>query len=263
MEENGLIIIIGTLFTLALILISSIVIVISQTRKTEALNKYQKLALTRQKEISENTLLSQERERQRVGLDLHDDLGPSFAAIRNNLTRVVSQLDQNNLIKARSISVETSGDLKNAMDRFADVSKILYPVILNRNGLEAAIKDLANKLEESGQTKITVKMSLFNTTKELTRLVLFRVTQELFTNAHKHAQAKQIELDISNKDKQIFLTYSDDGIGFDSAKEFEGLGLESIKGRIKALDGSVEFISDPSEGLTVKISIPNEENSNS
>lgn len=263
MEINTLIIIIGTLFTLALILGSSIVIVRAQNKKTEALNQLQKLELNRQKEISENTLLSQERERQSVGLELHDDLGPSFAAIRNNLARVIAQLDQNNIKKARSISVDTSSDLKSAIDRFADVSKTLYPVILNRNGLEAAIEDLASKLEETGQAKINVKISLDNTSKELIELVLFRVTQELFTNAQKHSNAKQIELDISDRKGIILLNYSDDGLGFDDSKNFEGLGLESIKGRVSALDGSIDFITSPTKGLIVRISIPNEKNSDS
>lgn len=263
MEENVLIVIIGTLFTLALILISSVVIVISQNKKTEALNQYQKLALTLQKEISENTLLSQERERQRVGLELHDDLGPSFAAIRNNLARVVSQLDQNQVSNAKKISIETSKELRDALNRFANISKILYPVILNRNGLAAALEDLANKLNESGKTKISLELSLDTITKELITIVLFRVTQELFTNAQKHSEATQISLEIGDKDGVIYLDYNDDGVGFNASDKYSGLGLESIKGRVSALDGTVQFDSVTSQGVEVKIRIPNEKNSNS
>jgi signal transduction histidine kinase len=263
MEISVLIIIVGTLFTLALILASSIVIVLAQKKKTEALIKYQELAITRQKEISENTMLSQEKERQRVGLELHDDLGPSFAAIRNNLARVVSQLDHNHVSKAKEISLKASKDLKDAINKFSDVSKILYPVILNRNGLEAAIKDLGNKLSESGTAQINIKLGVLNISNDLHRLVLFRITQELFTNAQKHAEATEISLEIFEEEGSIHLNYLDDGVGFYILGNYQGLGLGSIKGRVAALDGTVEFITAPTNGLLVRVRIPNEKDSNS
>lgn len=263
MEQTTLIVIIGTLFTIGLILVVSIIIAISQSKKSEAQNKLQKLELNRQKEISENTLLSQERERQRVGLELHDDLGPSFSAIRNNLVRVVSQLDRNEIEKAKEISMSTSLELKEAITRFANVSKVLYPVILNRNGLQAAIEDLANKLNESGRLKITLSLSIEDISKELIQLVLYRVSQELLTNAQKHSQANQVSLSITEKNGIILLDYIDDGVGFDTTTGYSGLGLESIKGRVNAINGSVDFRSVKNEGLTVKINIPNEQDSDS
>ena len=95
-------------------------------------NAYNKLQLVRQQEISRNTLLTQEKERQRIGLELHDDLGPTFAAICVNLKRIRTFIKKEDFTMADEISKETSLALKEAVSNFSEISRVLYPVIFNR-----------------------------------------------------------------------------------------------------------------------------------
>lgn len=258
METNSLIIIIGTLFTFSIILLGGAVIAIIQKRKTQALISYNDLQLTRQQEISRNTLLSQEKERQRIGLELHDDLGPTFAAISVDIKRIRTSIEKGNSDKASQIANETSIALKDAVTKFSEVSRILYPVIFNREGLKAAIENIADRYNETSSIHFTLDYSLHQVSNELTKLVIYRVFQELTTNAIKHSEATTVHVKICNTSDFIELHYTDDGIGFDTDIKSKGLGLHSIKGRVEALNGTIDILNEAKKGLKVKIIIPND-----
>jgi len=263
METNSLIIIIGTLFTLALILTGWVIIGFAQRSKSKAIAHSQRMKINRQQEIAENTLLSQERERQRLGLELHDDLGPVFASINVDLKRVRSFIEKEKYAKALSIAEETSSGLTDAVGKFSEVSRVLYPVIFNREGLKAAIMDIVENYNNKTNIKFSVKFSIEPIESELIELVIYRVVQELTTNAMKHSSASKVEINLIANEEMVDLSYVDNGVGFDHMQKSSGLGLNSIKGRVEAIGGSVNITTAIDQGLKVKIRIPNEKNSNS
>ncbi|RQP14670.1 MAG: sensor histidine kinase, partial [Parapedobacter sp.] len=90
------------------------------------------------------------------------------------------------------------------------------------------------------------------------RVTVYRVVQELLTNAIKHANATKIILQCSELDNWLFVTVEDNGNGMEQKEEKskKGLGLVNIQNRISLLNGHTETISQPGEGTTVNIQIP-------
>ena len=263
METNSLIIITGTLFTLALILVGWVIIGVAQRNKTKILLQNQQLQISRQKDIAENTLLSQEKERQRLGLELHDDLGPTFAAININLKRVRSFISKGDKDMALAIADSTSIQLTDAVGKFSEVSRVLYPVIFNREGLDAAVLDIIENYNTNSDIKFSAQLETSTITSELAKLVIYRVCQELTTNAVKHSRASEVSIGVLANYETIKLSYKDNGVGFKQNTVHAGLGLNSINGRVEALNGTVTTNTNKGEGLQVFINIPNEKNSHS
>lgn len=87
-------------------------------------------------------------------------------------------------------------------------------------------------------------------------LALFRIAQELITNAVRHSEAKKVFLQVIDHGTSIMLTVEDDGIGFDPMKESVGLGLRNIRSRTELLEGMVDIDSTPGKGTMTTVEIP-------
>jgi len=89
-------------------------------------------------------------------------------------------------------------------------------------------------------------------------LCIYRIAQEALGNVAKHAKAKQVEVRLSRSDSRVCLVVSDDGVGFDpdGSGKSGGLGLINMRERVRQLNGSFEFESQPGHGTTVKAEVP-------
>jgi signal transduction histidine kinase len=89
-------------------------------------------------------------------------------------------------------------------------------------------------------------------------LCIYRVTQEALQNVAKHALAKEAEVRLECSNELVCLTVSDSGVGcsLDRARASGGLGLVSMHERVRLVNGTFEFKSEPSGGTTVKVGIP-------
>jgi len=89
-------------------------------------------------------------------------------------------------------------------------------------------------------------------------LCIYRIAQEALGNVAKHAEAKQVEVRLSRSDSRVCLVVSDDGVGFDpdGSGKSGGLGLINMRERVRQLNGTFAFDSEPGRGTTVKAEIP-------
>ena len=85
---------------------------------------------------------------------------------------------------------------------------------------------------------------------------IYQIVQELMTNAQKHANAKNIEIQLNWIDDLFTLIYEDDGVGFDSTATKNGIGLSNIKNRITQLDGQLIIDSRRNHGSVIDLQIP-------
>lgn len=92
--------------------------------------------------------------------------------------------------------------------------------------------------------------------KEIVALSIYRLIQELSNNAIKHSEATNVKFTLTESEGDIHLHYVDDGIGFNIAKKYNGLGMNSIRGRVEALGGNLNMTSNKGEGMTVSITVP-------
>src|SRR5262249_54396695 len=87
-------------------------------------------------------------------------------------------------------------------------------------------------------------------------LALYRITQELINNVLKHAEAKNVSLQIGYRDKKIILMIEDDGKGFDVAEHRDGYGLKNLEARTKLLNGTMHIESTLGKGTSILIEVP-------
>ena len=90
----------------------------------------------------------------------------------------------------------------------------------------------------------------------LSLLNLYRLIQELINNSLKHAEAKEILVQLNKDDEQIVVMVEDDGKGYDHQNVKEGMGSENLRSRINFLKGELSIQSKPGEGTSSLITIP-------
>ena len=133
------------------------------------------------------------------------------------------------------------------------------PEALVKFGLDTALKDFCNEINQTGALKVNYQSIGFDgiTTEQTTAITIYRIIQELVNNAMKHASAKNVIVQISNSAGQISITVEDDGNGFDTAvlNHARGIGWSNIQNRVEFLKGQLDINSEPGKGTSVHIEI--------
>jgi signal transduction histidine kinase len=246
---------------LALVLVISLSFYFIQKREKKILS--QKILISKEKLnnlIKDEELRSisamvegQEKERQRIANDLHDDLGSLMANIKIHFSNFKNK-DSDHLYQ------RTSDLIEEAYQKIRQIAHAKNSGLLAKQGLFEAIKKHAKSVSASKEIKIQViENGLSDRLENSIELTIFRVVQELMTNTIKHAKATELDIHLNQHDSTLNIVVEDNGIGFNNAKsgkEQSGMGLLSIERRINALGGSVIIESKPSNGTSVIINIP-------
>ena len=233
-------------------------------------NPYQYVAIrneiTRRKEMEEaiqqlpqRIIQAQEKERERISRDIHDDLGQSLVTFKMFLQSVLLH--------------PTRGSNKPAIDKLLkDVDKIiektrqltsaLRPSTLQVLGLTTATKVLVEELQRKA-LKIKFKHDdLDKIVFEGDPINFYRIIQEALTNVIKHAQATHVHINVDIAENRLVLTIADNGRGFSasekhsSRKEAPGLGLSTMRERARLLQGDLEVRSVSQQGTTILLKVP-------
>ncbi|MDN5205058.1 PAS domain S-box protein [Fulvivirgaceae bacterium BMA10] len=205
-------------------------------------------------------LQGQEQERKRVAKELHDGLGQSLSAINLNLNALEPELEIFNQ-KFRSTYNKLKLLLENTISDVKTISHNLMPRILENYGLVKALDYLFGFIDETNQIKINFQpYGLECRVDPKVEIALYRIVQELMNNILKHAQSKEVNVQLVKHEDSIVLLIEDDGRGFDIASvnqvSSDGFGLKNIATRVKALDGLLELDSTPGKGTSVTVELP-------
>ena len=231
-----------------------------QKEKDEMLAKQQLLDQrnTHQKELLDSIVKTQEDERKRIAAELHDGLGNILATAKLNLDglqKEAQDLDQEKqTLYKNSVSL-----LDNACKDVRIISHNMMPGALVKLGLIPALRDFLDKLKQSGKFKIDFSdYGLEERLDETIEIVLYRIIQEIFNNIIKHAEAKEVSVQIFRHEKTLNLMVEDDGKGFDieKVKGQNGLGVNNIESRVEFLKGKIEYDSKSGQGTNIIIEIP-------
>ncbi|MFN2233201.1 MAG: sensor histidine kinase, partial [Anaerolineales bacterium] len=85
---------------------------------------------------------------------------------------------------------------------------------------------------------------------------IYRIMQEALANVIKHSSAKSVEVTLRFADHSVEFCISDDGVGFDTQRQYDGIGLDSMRERVESLQGDFSVQSEPDQGTKIRISIP-------
>lgn len=257
------VLILGTLgmFVMAITLVS--VVVFHQRRVIRFNKQIQKMEDERQQMLLRASIRFQEEERQRIAADLHDDAGPLLATARlylsENLIHQEPAVQLQSIFSAKQIIDDTIQLIRN-------ISHSLMPPTLKNFGLEAAVKDLFEKINGSGVINASARFhdnrQRLNDEKEL---LVFRIIQELVTNIIKHSSAGFIHLTQNAQGNLVYFRIHHDGKGI-LQKDYDklehdsaGLGLKNIQSRVRVLKGRIFFEIDSTQTYyKVTIEVPRE-----
>ena len=232
--------------------------------KNEELNKQRIDELLQQQEIAslQGVLEGQEQERKRVAIDLHDRLGGILSMVKLHFSAVEEKLPDDNPEKKKFLTASELLDL--AAGEVRNISHNLLSGVLAKFGLLPALKDLTDRINESGE--ITLNLIYHNVEGALNgeqELQIYRIVQELISNILKHSDAGEATIQlIRNPDEKVVnLIVEDDGKGFDPAVPSlsGGIGLGNLKARVNKLNGHFHIDSGKGAGTSVSIDIPIED----
>lgn len=220
------------------------------------------LEIEYQKELLQNTIITQEEERKRIAQDLHDAISSKLNVVSLNanfLTESDITVSEANKI-GESIYKVTSTVLENSRR----IAHDLLPPTLEKFGLQAAVEELCEEIAETQKFQIEeaidYRENFLSSTNELH---LFRILQELFNNSIKHSEATIISVTLLTEENHVSLHYADNGKGFDvsKARNAKGLGMSGIENRAVLMNASCTIDSGPGNGIQVTItSRPQDEN---
>ena len=197
-----------------------------------------------------------EEERQRIASDIHDDSIQAIwtAGLRLQLLR--RELDDPRLLGLLADLEET---IERAISRLRHLLFELRPPALDREGLAAALRIYVEDAASNSRTTFRLEDKLRSEPGEDARIILFRVAQEALTNVRKHANAKEAELEIAERDGGFVVRITDDGIGFAPEETLPvpgHLGLVAMRERVELAGGSLRIDSAPETGTTLECWIP-------
>jgi PAS domain S-box-containing protein len=208
--------------------------------------------------IGSRLIEAQEDERARIARELHDDFSQRMALLAIELDRLRQDIPVSN------------GDAVNRMDMVrkraseigSDIQALshqLHSAKLDYLGIAAAMNDFCNDFGEKQKLKIDFRsQNLPSRVSPEVALCLYRVLQEALHNAAKHSQVSHLDVQLRGAPREIQLTIKDAGVGFDveSVDKRRGIGLISMRERVKLVNGTFSISSRLNHGTEIGVRIP-------
>lgn len=256
-QENEILIVItiGIVVMMLLALAFVLFFYFSQKKFQAQQIKVQEERLKHQEQLLFSTIEAQEKERQRIAKDLHDEIGSKLNVINLGLYRI-KKLGKENQILLEAVE-EIFSVINDTIGTTRRISHDLLPPTLEKFGLKEALMELCESFKHMCTLNISfsIKQNDFRETEKNVELNIFRVVQELINNSLKHGKPTNIGIDLWMNKNVIKLNYQDDGVGFDkSIESFKtGLGMQNIESRLRMIQGNYVFESAPGKGVKAEI----------
>jgi len=226
--------------------------------------------VTEERQLREDTrffsqlcIRAQERERERIALELHDDVAQPLLLLSQRLDAITTST-RPKLAKLLREKIEDLHILTNeALERLRRCARDLRPRILDDLGLIAALEWMVDELiEKQGIDAQVEAVGAERSLPDEIQLMLFRIAQEALSNVRRHAEATSVWITIEFGDRETTLTVKDNGKGFKLPEKVEDLtsigklGLAGMQERALLISGKLTLQSDPNKGTTVNVEVP-------
>lgn len=233
----------------------SLVAEVSERMQTEMSLESSRQALQK---LTLQLLRVQEEERRRISRDLHDDINQRLALLAMDIEAVGQQLS--------SSSDDVGRAVQEIQDRVVELSDVvrhlayqLHPSILDDLGLPIALQRLVEDF--TARSHIRGSFEHKNISAAVPQEVascLYRVIQESLSNVARHAEATQVDVELTRSQSELIVTITDNGVGFDSEQSghgSHGLGLIGMKERVALVHGELLVSSAVGKGTRVQVAV--------
>ncbi|MGQ0737558.1 MAG: PAS domain S-box protein [Bacteroidota bacterium] len=210
--------------------------------------------IQKQKLITQTTIDAQEKEREEIGKELHDNINQHLTTTRLYL-EVAGEKAAGELLEMINLAHKNLADIVAEIRR---LSQSLVPPSLGDLGLADSIQELCDSLKRTQSYHVDFQRRFFDE-KPLPgnlKLMIFRIIQEQVSNIIRHANARAIHIKLLADAENIIFSIADDGRGFDPRLYKKGLGFSNISNRASLFEGKVDIEAAPGRGCTVTVTIP-------
>jgi signal transduction histidine kinase len=199
------------------------------------------------RKLGQHIFQAEESERRRISRELHDEAGQALVCIRLQMEMIEMALPdtaselREKLAETRDLTEKTILEIRRLI---ADLS----PAVLEQFGLEAALRQLAKRLESVLFCHVSLITENVQTLPPKLQTVIYRIIQECCNNIGKHSSATNVNILVSSADGVLSVQVKDDGIGFAVEKAFlkkDSFGLSGVRERVALLGGKFELLSRP------------------
>jgi PAS domain S-box-containing protein len=224
------------------------------TESKAAANQLQKIQIDLQ-QLTARLIKAQEGERQRISRELHDDIGQRLSL----LVIGMEQLNHNLPVSAQDQLPELSQLRNQAEDLVSDVHELsheLHSTKLQHLGLKAALYELCRKISAQKSIAVDFQVSDLPHFAPETQLCLYRVAQEALNNILKHSGTDRVTVSLRVNGEKGQLQIKDTGVGFNVEEASNGLGLASMRERLRIVGGVLSVRSIPGQGTEIIAEVP-------
>jgi len=203
------------------------------------------------KKISRAMLAAQEKERNHLGEELHDNINQLLAGAKLYLGMAAT--------KSPELKELAKYPIELIEESIEEIRMLCHRLVtpLKNIDLDQMIKDFLVELNKTTTLKAVYQYSPISTAiSDDLKINIYRIIQESMNNVVKYAQAKNVTISIADPDNKLHITITDDGIGFDVKAKRKGIGISNMAHRIESYNGIIDVISSPGKGTTIDINIP-------
>lgn len=225
---------------------------ILQQKKTIAESRIQ-----HQNELARILIISQEDERKRIGMNLHDEVGTALSSLRMLLEKMN---DGNEKEPLHNLTLSGKRSIDNIINNVRRISHNLSPFTKNAYELADALDDLCEQINSANGLLAAIdynSIQKFDFLEEDSQLALYRILSELINNTIKHASATSLRISFLNTGSLLMVNYSDDGIGMvNTGGSKNGIGMANIESRCNLMKAVFSIRDNKTKGFGIEIKIP-------
>jgi PAS domain S-box-containing protein len=202
--------------------------------------------------IMKNVIQAQERERELIGRELHDNICQLLATANMYIGLASKHPD-----RTKEYLPQANHLIKASAEEVRNLSHSLSAPTLGSRSLIDAIDDLLAHVNAT--TKIEFQFNHNNNAEAIDmdqKLAIFRIIQEQLNNILKHANATMVLVTLLTDTEKTALVIKDNGDGFEPELKRKGIGLNNIEARVKAFSGCISILSDNGKGCIVEVTFP-------
>ena len=210
--------------------------------------------------LAKEVVRTGDRERSRVGKELHDSVAQALAALRYQLIAIENETQDVELTEKLRAIRQSAGEV---LEQVRLLSHTVHPQILDDLGLVPALRHLARKTSTDGPAiTVSVTPETESALRELPNdiaVAVYRVARESVENALRHGTPGRIEVRVGLAGNNLVMQVEDDGRGFDIAnaeRDGQAMGLFTMRERIALMNGNVDIVSSAQQGTTVRVRVP-------
>jgi len=194
-------------------------------------------------------------ERNRLARDLHDSAKQEALAASFHLGTALTLFDRDPEA-SKSHLVEADNLVDSVRGELTDLIHELRPPSMDGTQFNETVNEYI--IEWAHQTGISAIFNVegFVDTSLETKQTIYRIMQEALANVARHSSSENVEVELDFREKSVEFSVSDDGIGFDTHQQHEGMGLDSMRERADSLDGEFSIESEAGKGTKIKVTFP-------